>query len=206
MKCPKCGKEIANDSVFCEFCGTKVKHTSQWVGKNDIIIYCLLILIALSAMYNLIPLFHHAGWYLGGNRISIIDRALTEIFLPMLSTSLGCIFLYNAWKYKDVFLKNSQTAKNWLLWCVVCAVLNVLAGCVHYMRIMLAREGVYFEYVIYDLIFLEIGNMIMAVCYAGLLLRVFKQSKIDCPVEVKLTRPLYILVVVAILSMLIVVM
>ena len=26
MKCPKCGKEIANDSNFCEFCGTKVKQ------------------------------------------------------------------------------------------------------------------------------------------------------------------------------------
>lgn len=24
MKCPKCGKEIANDSQFCEFCGAKV--------------------------------------------------------------------------------------------------------------------------------------------------------------------------------------
>lgn len=24
MKCPKCGKEIADDSLFCEFCGTKV--------------------------------------------------------------------------------------------------------------------------------------------------------------------------------------
>lgn len=25
MKCSKCGEEIANDSVFCEYCGTKVK-------------------------------------------------------------------------------------------------------------------------------------------------------------------------------------
>lgn len=25
MKCPKCGKEIANDSNFCEFCGTQVR-------------------------------------------------------------------------------------------------------------------------------------------------------------------------------------
>lgn len=24
MKCPNCGKEIANDSRFCEFCGTKI--------------------------------------------------------------------------------------------------------------------------------------------------------------------------------------
>lgn len=26
MKCPKCGKEVANDSNFCEFCGAKVKQ------------------------------------------------------------------------------------------------------------------------------------------------------------------------------------
>lgn len=25
MKCPNCGKEIANDSVFCEYCGAKMK-------------------------------------------------------------------------------------------------------------------------------------------------------------------------------------
>lgn len=24
MRCPNCGKEIANDSVYCEYCGTKV--------------------------------------------------------------------------------------------------------------------------------------------------------------------------------------
>ena len=28
MKCPKCGKEIANDSQFCEFCGTKINLVS----------------------------------------------------------------------------------------------------------------------------------------------------------------------------------
>lgn len=25
MKCPNCGKEIAEDSQFCEYCGTKIK-------------------------------------------------------------------------------------------------------------------------------------------------------------------------------------
>jgi hypothetical protein len=29
MKCPNCGKEIANDSVFCEFCGAKVEVAKQ---------------------------------------------------------------------------------------------------------------------------------------------------------------------------------
>lgn len=26
MKCPNCGKEIADDSVFCEYCGTRVQN------------------------------------------------------------------------------------------------------------------------------------------------------------------------------------
>ncbi len=26
MKCPTCGKEIANDSKFCEFCGAKIEQ------------------------------------------------------------------------------------------------------------------------------------------------------------------------------------
>ena len=38
MKCPKCGKEIADDSKFCEFCGTKVEsettlHPDSILGK-----------------------------------------------------------------------------------------------------------------------------------------------------------------------------
>lgn len=33
MKCPNCGKEIANDSQFCEFCGTKM-NSSVNSGKN----------------------------------------------------------------------------------------------------------------------------------------------------------------------------
>lgn len=29
MKCPHCGKEIANDSEFCEYCGTRVDVAEQ---------------------------------------------------------------------------------------------------------------------------------------------------------------------------------
>lgn len=45
MKCPNCKKEIENDSVYCEFCGTKIMVDlglpsgtlwgSQNIGKND---------------------------------------------------------------------------------------------------------------------------------------------------------------------------
>ena len=29
MKCPKCGKEIANDSQFCEYCGNKINPVKK---------------------------------------------------------------------------------------------------------------------------------------------------------------------------------
>ena len=31
MKCPKCGKEIANDSVFCEYCGNPIRKSHKKV-------------------------------------------------------------------------------------------------------------------------------------------------------------------------------
>lgn len=35
MKCPKCGKEITEDSLFCEFCGTKIDTVDdQEIKKN----------------------------------------------------------------------------------------------------------------------------------------------------------------------------
>ena len=29
MKCPKCGKEIADDSIYCEYCGTKLENAAS---------------------------------------------------------------------------------------------------------------------------------------------------------------------------------
>lgn len=50
MICLKCGKEIANDSVFCEYCGTKTNE-EQRINKVDIR-WCLLpaMIIATIAM------------------------------------------------------------------------------------------------------------------------------------------------------------
>ena len=208
MKYPNCGKEIANDSQFCEFCGTRVinqsKLTSQRVGKYDIVVCGLLVIVAISTMYNLFPLYYNIKWYLGINRINIIFQSLPEVFLPMLSTSFAGIFLYNAWKHKDA-LKNASVTKSWLLWCLVCAVLNVFAGCIYYIHKLLTLEGAVLEYVFENFIFLEIGNMIMVACFAVLLWWKSKQSEIDNPIEIKLLKPLHILFVVLILSIIIIV-
>lgn len=31
MKCPKCGKEVANDNLFCEYCGAQTKRGNKQV-------------------------------------------------------------------------------------------------------------------------------------------------------------------------------
>lgn len=57
MKCPKCGKEIANDSIFCEYCGAKVIVSKS---KNSIRISFAVVLslcviggiIGLLFLYN----------------------------------------------------------------------------------------------------------------------------------------------------------
>lgn len=45
MRCPKCGKEIANDSQFCEFCGAKVSRPKS----IKILWIILIVLLVLSA-------------------------------------------------------------------------------------------------------------------------------------------------------------
>lgn len=60
MKCSKCGNEIANDSVFCEFCGTKVENSKTILvrqNKQVDIRWCLLpamliISIAVGFVYD----------------------------------------------------------------------------------------------------------------------------------------------------------
>lgn len=50
MICSKCGQEIADDSNFCEFCGTKVNKGQNkliWVALSSIIALGLMLAVAL---------------------------------------------------------------------------------------------------------------------------------------------------------------
>ena len=51
MKCPNCGKEIANDSVFCEYCGTPIKNAKKskknlWItlGVAGVVLIALIVI------------------------------------------------------------------------------------------------------------------------------------------------------------------
>ncbi len=47
MKCSKCGKEIANDSNYCEYCGTRVKSSNDnkpiWIILATLFILCFIL-------------------------------------------------------------------------------------------------------------------------------------------------------------------
>lgn len=47
MKCPNCGKEIANDSLFCEFCGTQVASSKNVAQEASVHVRWLLFVITL---------------------------------------------------------------------------------------------------------------------------------------------------------------
>ena len=83
MKCPKCGKEIANDSLFCEYCGTQTKRGSKQVDIR----WCLLpaMIIATIAMG-----FAAESWDIcefGGT-----DHSVEPFFVIPL-----CLFVLSCW-------------------------------------------------------------------------------------------------------------
>ena len=62
MKCPNCGKEIANDSKFCEFCGTKIQYaTSLPDSGRDAYKFGIIITISILIVIGMVGviIWHH---------------------------------------------------------------------------------------------------------------------------------------------------
>ena len=82
MKCKNCGKEIADDSKFCEFCGTKIEKEIIGYSLNKRILFCSLLLIMILAI--LLVIFHKSPDFstdrelmnLKGNVVRIIEKSL----------------------------------------------------------------------------------------------------------------------------------
>jgi predicted nucleic acid-binding Zn ribbon protein len=53
MKCPKCGKEIANDSVFCEYCGEQIKKNNRVKNPWRLIAVLLMAVVVGGLVYML---------------------------------------------------------------------------------------------------------------------------------------------------------
>ena len=62
MKCPNCGKEIANDSKFCEFCGAKIIFASigEKSPQKKKVVWITLILILCLLLFGGILYYEHA--------------------------------------------------------------------------------------------------------------------------------------------------
>ena len=70
MKCSKCGNEIANDSMFCEYCGTQIKKDN--VKKVDVC-WCLLPAMLITTYAMLCPLeIYGRSLYFGWNSLLFI--------------------------------------------------------------------------------------------------------------------------------------
>jgi len=66
MKCPKCGNEIANDSLFCEYCGTRihkanVSNAECKVHVKWLLYVSMLFTCALNCFVFEVPYYHLGG-------------------------------------------------------------------------------------------------------------------------------------------------
>lgn len=68
MKCSKCGKEIANDSKFCEFCGTAITGKCSTEVKRVDIRWALLpaMLLSTFALMNMWSHMNYSPLYITG--------------------------------------------------------------------------------------------------------------------------------------------
>jgi len=73
MKCPNCGREIANDSNYCEYCGKKVK-TSSKAPLRIIIVLTVIIL----AVVILVSLLRQGSAPKAGTTLSYTERLVSE--------------------------------------------------------------------------------------------------------------------------------
>lgn len=67
MKCSKCGKEIANDSAFCEHCGEPIKQNRKYGIRRTDMRWILLVAMAIAsfamlASFEAKSIYLHDDW------------------------------------------------------------------------------------------------------------------------------------------------
>ena len=87
MKCNHCGKEIANDSVFCEFCGTRTINATGLTKKIDLR-WCLLPTMIVTSICMTFTLHDFTLVYHGWGETSYYPLALA-IVLFIVSVIFG---------------------------------------------------------------------------------------------------------------------
>ena len=105
MKCSNCGKEIANDSLFCEFCGTRIMGTEK--QRHGFVSFWLYLLCAVNVIMlvrylwisDIVSMLFSFSWishmlYFGVQMSVVVEYILTVIG--------ACLLIY--WKKAGFWL------------------------------------------------------------------------------------------------------
>ena len=140
MKCNNCGKEIDDDSLFCEFCGAKTvqvvtqeKSTSNYVVLK--ITYVILVLfLAIHLVMNslaLISLDAYNGWF------NTIFRSYFWLLTPFIFIALILYFIYSFKCSRDKELAQIKVddRPKWITWAskniVVLSIIVIIGLFIH---------------------------------------------------------------------------
>ena len=105
MRCPKCGKEIANDSVFCEFCGERVTNTS--LGEKS---YIKAVIVGICALIFAIIIGFYILNHSASNSSSIDAPDLTYVDEMTWESPIGTA-LYSGYVVQDPTMGNVPHSK-----------------------------------------------------------------------------------------------
>lgn len=86
MKCPNCNREIDNDSIFCEWCGSKIQDVINLKAKEE------MVTLFLEKSAKLFP----------KSKISVIQERLLNVSSEQLEKILSC-------DYEEVFTESYKT-------------------------------------------------------------------------------------------------
>lgn len=217
MKCPSCGREIANDSRFCEFCGVKVadsaphgehRQTQNIVNSTDDVetskpptvisdklwMYVGFGVIGFGSLTAMLVFCKVGAIYydLGYNTLN--EDVLPTLISIFFVVGFGILFLWLALKYKDSFIRNTSTLQKWLKWGLTISLIGGIC-------VMLKLHGSpeYFrEYFVFNMLHLYgLGAEFMVIIgYACLLWWTSKQPKVETETKPIALKPWHVCIMI----------
>lgn len=120
LECPKCGRKIPDDSIYCPYCGQGIKPSARStqvsvagafmiVAATGSLIFLILSLQALLNIYSWYPPLVAQSWF-------IYDQMLTiSTFTELLFGLIAAVFSLSRKSYR---------------WTMISSILCTLSGCV----------------------------------------------------------------------------
>ena len=108
MKCPKCGKEIANDSEFCELCGAQVVIKPPRVSSTLVAWIMFLLVICFSAAEMVcIEFLNH---FQIENAVAVVDYTVVNTCLLIAFTNISVFVICIVLERKKQLRKSTSIA------------------------------------------------------------------------------------------------